>query len=115
MLFDLDLLEVLAGFKTNGSPWRNTNLLTSAGISADTSLAGLYLEDTETAQFDAFTSFHRGSQCVKNRIDSDLGFHLGDGSLPGNFVDNVDFDHRLSNGPVTIINTVTYGCQAMKI
>src|SRR4029077_9831446 len=90
------ILEVLAGLETDGATGWDTDFLTSARVAADTALARLHLEHTETAQLNPVASLHRHSHRVEHRIDSYLGLDFGDVGDLRDFVNDVDLDHPLA-------------------
>src|ERR1700737_2334104 len=88
-----DVLEVFAGFETDRATGRDAHFLARPRVTADASLARLHLEHAETAKLDALAALHGGPHRVEYRVDSHLGFHLGDVGNLRHFVDDVDLDH----------------------
>src|SRR5262245_51226603 len=73
-----DVLEILAGLEANRAAGRNANFFSSAGVTADSTLARLHLEDPKAPQFDSFTALHRGAHRVEHCIDRHLSLDFGD-------------------------------------
>src|SRR5690606_30733514 len=88
-----DVLEVLARLEADGPAWRNAHLLAGAGVTPDSALPRLHLEDAEAAQFYALAPLHRGPHGIEHGVHGDFRLDLGDVGKPGHFVDDVDLDH----------------------
>src|SRR6266852_5588160 len=73
-----DVLEVFARFESDRATGRDAHFLACPRVAADASLARLHLEHAEPAKFDALAALHGGPHRVEYRIDSHLGFDLGD-------------------------------------
>src|SRR5207247_614826 len=88
-----DVLQIFTGFKSNCTAWRNANLFAGPGVSADSPLAWLHLEDSKAAQLDSLAALHRGAHRVEYCVDRHLSFDFGDVGDFRHFVDDVDLDH----------------------
>ncbi len=70
----LDALKLFAGFEADSLARRDVDLFAGAGIAADASLARLYAEDAEAAEFDALAAAKSLLQRFENGLDGLLGF-----------------------------------------
>ena len=63
-LLPSDVLEVFTWFEADGAAGRDSHLFAGSGVTTDTPLAGLHLEDAESAELDPLP------RCIDNRIES---------------------------------------------
>src|SRR6267142_1176789 len=85
--------EVLAGLEADGLARRDAHLGACARVTADPLLAGLYLENAESAELDSLAPAHRFLHGVENRLDRHDGPHPGDVGNLRDIIDDVGFDH----------------------
>src|SRR5215204_7208735 len=92
-----DILKVLARLEPDRAPRGYTDFLAGARVAADAALAGLHLEDAETAQLDSFSALHGNPHGVEHRVHGQLGLHFRDVGDFRNLVDDVELDHAGSS------------------
>src|SRR5205809_1255880 len=73
-----DVLQIFTGLETDRASRRDAHFLAGAGIAADAALARFHLEDPESAKLDSLATLHGDPHRVEHRVDSHLGFDLGD-------------------------------------
>ena len=100
----LKRLQLFARFEADGFAGRNGYFGAGAGVTPNTSLTRLYVENAETTQFDAITHFQGLLHFAENGFDSHLGFRLRNAGLVHHFIDDVEFDQRASAAFKLMIN-----------
>src|SRR5271156_1150560 len=94
----LQRLQLLAGLEPHGLAGRDCDFGASARVAPDTSLARTNVEDAEAPQLDALAMRQSSLHAFKNRLNSHLGFGLGDSSFVYDFVNNVELDQDAPPG-----------------
>src|SRR5215475_4348831 len=95
-----DVLEVFSRLEANSPAGRNPDFLSGPRVTANAPLAGLHLEDAESAKFNAFAALHRNPHRIEDSVDSYLGLDLGNVSHLGNLVDDVNLNQWLESPSV---------------
>lgn len=90
-----DGLKLFARLKADGFPGWNADFCACSRIAPDSGFAGTDVKDTEAPQLDAIALRERFLHALKDRLHGHLSLGLSDPSLVYDFVDDVEFDHKI--------------------
>src|ERR1700722_301444 len=88
----LQSLQLFAGFESYSLAGRNGHLGAGPGIASDSGLAGLDVEDAETAQFDAISLLEGFLHGFEDRLHGHFSLGFRNAGLVDDFVDDIEFD-----------------------
>jgi hypothetical protein len=86
-------LKLFAWLEAHSFAWRDADFRACPGIAADASLPGFDVENTKSAQLNAVALGKGSLHGLEHRLDSHLGFGLGDASAVDDLIDNVQLYH----------------------
>jgi hypothetical protein len=91
--FDRSFRKLFTGLESDRFARRDWYLGTRSRVSANSALSRLYDKYAEAPEFNAISLCERLLHSIKKRIDNLFGLLLGNASLIGNVVDDIEFDH----------------------
>jgi hypothetical protein len=92
----LEGLQFLAWLKSHRFAGRNGDLGTGSRIAPDTRLTWPNIENAEAAEFNPVTLGECFFHGLENGFHSHFGLGLGDAGTINYFIDDVEFDHKIS-------------------